>query len=74
MTRIIQGCKNVVVQTGHLKQERVQWQRYQTRIEAQQDVLNYIAMLYNPYRLHSYLGYLSPSQFEKQKVFLENVA
>lgn len=59
---------------GHLKQERVQWQCYQTRLEAQQDVLKYIAMLYNPYRLHSYLGYLSPNQFEKQKVILENVA
>lgn len=58
----------------HLKQERVQWQSYQTRLEAQQDVLNYIAMLYNPYRLHSYLGYLSPSQFEMQRVILENVA
>jgi len=48
---------------GHLKQEQVQWQCYQTRLEAQQEVLNlnYIAMVYNPYRLRSYLGYLSPS-------------
>lgn len=59
---------------GHLKQELVQWQCYQTRVEAQQDVLNYIAMIYNPYRLHSYLGYLSPNQFEKQTVALEKVA
>lgn len=59
---------------GHLKQELVQWQCYQTRAEAQQDVLNYIAMLYNPYRLHSFLGYLSPNQFEKQMVVLEKVA
>ena len=49
---------------GSLKQERVQWRHYQTRREAQQDVLNYIAMFYNPYRLHSYLGYRSPAQFE----------
>jgi len=40
---------------GSLKQERVQWQNYQTRHEAQQDVLNYIAMFYNNTRLHSYL-------------------
>lgn len=59
---------------GHLKQERVQWQCYQSRLEAQQDVLNYIAMFYNPYRLHSYLGYVSPNDFEKQVRLLENVA
>ena len=49
---------------GSLKQERVQWRHYQTRYEAQQDVLQYIAMFYNQQRLHSYLGYQSPSQFE----------
>jgi putative transposase len=27
---------------GSLKQERVQWRNYQTRWEAQQDILNYI--------------------------------
>lgn len=59
---------------GHLKQERVQWQCYQTRAEAQQDILNYIAMFYNPYRLHSYLGYQNPNQFERQEGFLEKVA
>jgi putative transposase len=59
---------------GHLKQERVQWQCYQSRWEAQQDILNYIAMFYNPYRLHSYLGYLSPQQFERQEINLQKVA
>jgi len=49
---------------GSLKQEQVQWQDYQTRSEAQQDILNYISMFYNSYRLHSYLGYMSPNQFE----------
>jgi putative transposase len=34
--------------------------------EAQQDILNYIFMLYNRYRLHSYLNYKSPNQFEKE--------
>ena len=37
---------------------------YQTRNEAQQDVMNYITMWYNSHRLHSYLGYKSPNQFE----------
>ena len=59
---------------GHLKQEQVQWQCYSTRTEAQQDVLNYIAVFYNASRLHSYLGYASPNQFEKQAVILEKVA
>ncbi|WP_238585980.1 IS3 family transposase, partial [Legionella nautarum] len=59
---------------GSLKQERIQWQNYQTRWEAQQDILNYIIMFYNSHRLHSYLGYLSPNQFEKQNDFLMKVA
>lgn len=49
---------------GRLKSERVQWQTYRTRDQARNDVLNYITMFYNPYRLHSYLGYQSPKQYE----------
>ncbi len=59
---------------GSLKQERVQWRNYQTQWEAQQDILNYITMFYNSHRLHSYLGYLSPNQFEKQRNSLMKVA
>ena len=51
---------------GSLKQERVQWQNYQTRFEAQQDILDYIAMFYNKTRLHSYLDYVSPNDYEQQ--------
>ncbi|MFC1357550.1 MAG: IS3 family transposase, partial [gamma proteobacterium symbiont of Phacoides pectinatus] len=29
---------------GSLKQERVQWRNYQTRHEAQQDILEYISI------------------------------
>ena len=50
---------------GTLKQERVQWKSYQTRYEAQQDILEYISMFYNSRRLHSYLDYMSPNDFEK---------
>lgn len=59
---------------GSLKQERVQWRHYQTRHEAQQDVMNYITMFYNSYRLHSYLGYKSPSQYEAEPIELKKVA
>jgi len=51
---------------GTLKQERVQWYDYQTRREARQDILQYITMFYNSYRLHSTLGYLCPNDYEKQ--------
>ena len=49
---------------GSLKQERVHWRNYQTRYEAQQDILNYITMWYNSHRLHTYLDYQSPNNFE----------
>jgi len=51
---------------GSLKQERVHWRHYQTRSAAQQDILAYITMHYNEKRLHSYLGYVSPNEFERQ--------
>lgn len=59
---------NAVVESffGTLKQERVQWRNYQTRYEAQQDILEYISMFYNGRRLHSHLGYMSPNDFERQ--------
>jgi putative transposase len=67
---------NAVVESffGSLKQERVQWRNYQTRFEAQQDILNYIAMFYNPHRLHSYLGYKSPNEYEAEMNRLQKVA
>jgi putative transposase len=67
---------NAVVESffGSLKRERVQWRHYQTRYEAQQDILNYIAMFYNPHRLHSYLGYKSPNQYEAEMSRVQKVA
>jgi transposase InsO family protein len=59
---------------GSLKQERVHWQNYQTRNEAQQNILNYISMFYNSRRLHSYLGYQSPNQYEQNMATLEKAA
>lgn len=51
---------------GSLKQEQIHWQNYQTRHEAWQNVLQYISMFYNSQRLHSYLGYKSPNQYEAE--------
>ncbi len=63
---------NAVVES--LKQERVHWRHYQTRYAAQQDILQYITMFYNSIRLHSYLGYKSPSRFEKENLEMKKVA
>ena len=49
-----------------LKRERVNRVRYRTRDEARADVFDYIERFYNRQRPHSYLGYTSPVQFEKQ--------
>ena len=67
---------NAVVESffGSLKQERVHWRHYQSRYEAQQDILDYISMFYNSYRLHSYLDYRSPNQYEMEMVELKKVA
>jgi putative transposase len=72
------GCcwDNAVAESffGSLKQERVHWRNYRTRYAAQQDVLNYITMWYNSKRMHSYLGYQSPNEFECKKRELKKVA
>lgn len=47
-----------------LKTERTNRQIYPTREIARRDVIDYIEMFYNSQRLHSYLGYRSPNDFE----------
>ncbi len=76
MSRIGDCWDNAVAESffGSLKQERVQWKNYQTRYEAQQDVLQYISMFYNSHRLHSYLGYKNPNQYEAEAVIINKVA
>ncbi len=49
---------------GSLKRERTSHRYYETRQEARADVVEYIEMFYNSRRLHSYLGYLSPNEYE----------
>ena len=57
--------KTGAVHVGSLKSKRVLWRNYQSREEARADIVEYIAMFYNSRRLHSYLGYQSPDQFER---------
>jgi putative transposase len=52
---------------GTLKTERVPPGGYGTKDEARRDIVDYIEMFYNSRRKHSYLGYLSPKQFEKAR-------
>ncbi len=51
-----------------LKTERVAGKIYRTRNHAKAEVFGYIERFYNPTRRHSNLGYLSPTDFEKQAV------
>ena len=47
-----------------LKNEQFGDQTYPTREEARRELIDYIEMFYNSYRLHSSLGYLAPNNFE----------
>lgn len=53
---------------GKLKTERVFDSLYKTREEARTDIIDYIEMFYNSNRRHSYLGNLSPVDFEKMAI------
>lgn len=53
-----------------LKRECVRKEIFMTREDAKAKIFNYIEMFYNPKRRHSYLGYLSPNEFEV-RYFLE---
>jgi putative transposase len=49
---------------GTLKTELVHHERYKTREQARLSVFDYIETFYNRKRLHSYLNYVSPEEFE----------
>jgi putative transposase len=56
---------------SNLKKERIRRRIYPTRQDARSDVFDYIEVFYNRKRRHSYLGQLSPYEFEQQKVETE---
>ena len=49
-----------------LKEEIIRWRNYASYAEAQKDIVDYIVMFYNSQRLHSYLNYCSPNNYELQ--------
>lgn len=49
-----------------LKRELVQDAHYNNPEQARQDIFSYIELYYNTKRIHSALGWLSPTQFEAQ--------
>ena len=51
-----------------LKTERTAGVLYRTRDEVRSDVIDYIEMFYNSRRLHSFIGYNSPNDFEKKRI------
>jgi transposase InsO family protein len=50
---------------GTLKSEWVRHRSYRTHDETRTDLFYYIEAFYNPRRLHSALGYLSPESYEQ---------
>ncbi|MBZ0215538.1 MAG: IS3 family transposase [Fimbriimonadaceae bacterium] len=53
--------------SGVLKREGVNRVRYRTGEEARTDLFEYIEIFYNRKRRHSYLGNISPDDFERQE-------
>jgi putative transposase len=51
-----------------LKRELVFHERFQSRAQARQSIFDYIERFYNRRRIHSSLGYLTPSEFEELRL------
>ena len=62
---------NAVVESffASLKRERIKRRKYRTRDQARADVFDYIERFYNRQRRHSYVGNISPVEFEARAVW-----
>lgn len=60
---------NAVAETffSTLKKELIYQRKFATREEARREIFDFIEIFYNRKRLHSYLGYKSPVEFEAAK-------
>ena len=67
MSRKGECCDNAVAESffGTLKTELVDDEDYRTREQAKQSLFEYIEVFYNRQRRHSYLGYVSPNEYER---------
>lgn len=54
---------------GSLKTELVDHEDYLTKEHARQSVFKYIELFYNKRRRHSYLGYVSPDEYERASAY-----
>jgi len=68
MSRTANCYDNAIVESFFhtLKAELVYQRKFKTRVEAREAIEHYIRNWYNPTRLHSSLGYMSPEEFERQ--------
>ena len=68
MSRNGECLDNAVAESffSFLKTELVDHEDYQMKLEAKQSLFEYIEVFYNLQRRHSYLGYISPAEYEWQ--------
>jgi len=66
MSRKGECLDNAVAESffGTLKTEPVCHEDYRTKEEARKSLFEYIELFYNRRRRHSFLGYISPAEFE----------
>ncbi len=70
MSRKGECLDNAVAESffGTLKTEWVDHEDYRTKAVAKQSIFEYIEVFYNRQRRHSYLGYISPVEYERKHV------
>ena len=57
-----------------LKTEYIYFETYETREQAKQSIFEYVEVFYNNQRRHSFLNYVSPTQFERAYQMQENIS